>query len=325
MAASRNHWRCSLSELAIKARGVKKYYGRFAALKGIDLDVKAGVVYGFLGPNGAGKTTLIKILLGLSIPNDGEVEIFGKDLFLERNEILKTVGAVVESPAFFEYMTAYENLYNLTRLSGWISKEKIEETLKLVGLDDVGKKKVGAFSYGMKQRLGIANALLPENRLIFLDEPTNGLDPHGIMGVRQLIKRLCRDSGITVFISSHLLAEIEQVCDYVTIIDKGEKVCEDKVSELVEKQSRIEFKTPDSAKAAEFLKTADVEVIEERKHHDSSVFILKGHETEIPELARKLVASGISILKIARHKDTLEDVFVEITGKTKTDSVSDRF
>ncbi|MFZ2653548.1 MAG: ABC transporter ATP-binding protein [Victivallales bacterium] len=314
-----------MSELAIKARGVRKTYGRFVALKNIDLDVKAGVVYGFLGPNGAGKTTLIKILLGLSIPKDGEVEIFGKDLFLERNTILKSVGAVVEAPAFFEYMTAYENLYYLTRLSGPVSREKIEDTLKVVGLDDVAGKRVGAFSYGMKQRLGIANALLPENKLIFLDEPTNGLDPHGILGVRQLIRRLCRDSGITIFISSHMLAEIEQVCDYVTIIDRGEKVCEAKVSDLVERQSRIEFKTGDAERGAEFFRKGNVEVIEERKHYDSSVFILKGHETEIPELARRLVSAGIGILKISKHKDTLEDVFVEITGKNKTDSASDRF
>ena len=197
--------------------------------------------------------------------------------------------------------------------------------MKVVGLDDVAGKRVGAFSYGMKQRLGIANALLPENKLIFLDEPTNGLDPHGILGVRQLIRRLCMDSGITIFISSHMLAEIEQVCDYVTIIDKGEKVCESKVSDLVERQSRIEFKSNDAERAAEFFRNANVEVIEERKHHDSSVFILKGHETEIPELVRSLVSAGIGILKISKHKDTLEDVFVEITGKNKTDSASDRF
>jgi len=314
-----------LSDFAIKAKGVKKNYGRFTALKGIDLNVESGIVYGFLGPNGAGKTTMIKILLGLSIPNDGEVEIFGKDLFLHRNEILKSVGAVVESPAFFEYLSPYENLYHLTRLSGPVPGKKIDETLSLVGLDSVRDKKVGAFSYGMKQRLGIANALLPGNRLIFLDEPTNGLDPHGIMGVRLLIRKLCRDSGITVFISSHLLSEVEQVCDFVTIIDKGEKICESKVSELVESQSRIEFKTPDAEKAAELFRSEKMEVLEEKKHHGFSIFILKGHENEIPGITRKLVASNINVMKISRHKDTLEDVFVEITGKAKTDSVSDRF
>ncbi len=314
-----------MSELAIKARGVRKSYGRFVALKGIDLDVQSGVVYGFLGPNGAGKTTFIKILLGLSIPDDGEVEIFGKDLFLERNEILRTVGAVVEAPAFFEYLSAYENLYNLSRLSGVISKERIEETLKTVGLDDVAGKKVGAFSYGMKQRLGIANALLPDNRLIFLDEPTNGLDPHGIVGVRELIKRLCRDRGITVFISSHLLSEVEQVCDHVTIIDKGEKVCEAKVSELVDRQARIEIRSRDVEKLRQFLKDNGIEVIKEHLHGHVASFMFRGHEDEIPELNRKLVAAGIGIMRIGKHKDTLEEVFVEITGKNKTDSVSDRF
>ncbi len=314
-----------LNDFAIKVRGVRKSYGKFVALKSLDLDVKSGVVYGFLGPNGAGKTTLIKILLGLSIPDSGEVEIFGKDLFLERNSILKSIGAVVESPAFFEYMTAYENLFYLTRLSGRIGENKISEALDTVGLHDVGGKMLGAFSYGMKQRLGIANALLPENKLIFLDEPTNGLDPHGILGVRQLIKRLCADRGITFFISSHLLSEVEQVCDYVTIIDRGEKICEARVSELVDRQSRIQIKTPDSDRISVFFRENNVEVFDEKRRGDTSVFLVKGVEEFIPELNRKLVASGINIMKIGKHKDTLEEIFVEFTGKNRTDSASDRF
>lgn len=314
-----------MNDAAIKVRGVRKTYGEFTALKNLDLDVKSGVVYGFLGPNGAGKTTLIKILLGLSIPDAGEVEIFGKDLFLERNSILKSIGAVVESPAFFDYMTAYENLFYLTRLSARIDKNRITAALDTVGLKDVGNKRAGAFSYGMKQRLGIANALLPENKLIFLDEPTNGLDPHGILGVRELIKRLCVERGITFFISSHLLSEVEQVCDYVTIIDKGEKICEARVSELVNRQSRIQIKTPDSDRICVFFKENDIEIYNEKKHGGPSVFIVKGPEEFIPELNRKLVASGISIMKIGKHKDTLEEIFVEFTGKNRTDSASDRF
>ncbi|MFA6292251.1 MAG: ABC transporter ATP-binding protein [Victivallales bacterium] len=314
-----------MSDAAIKVRGVRKAYGKSVALKNLDLDVKSGVVYGFLGPNGAGKTTLIKILLGLSMPDTGEVEIFGKDLFLERNSILKNIGAVVESPAFFDYMTAYENLFYLTRLSGRIEKNKIKEALDTVGLNDVGNKMTGAFSYGMKQRLGIANALLPENKLIFLDEPTNGLDPHGILGVRKLIKRLCTERGITFFISSHLLSEVEQVCDYVTIIDKGEKICEARVSELVDRQARIQIKTPDSDRISVFLKDNNIEVYDEKRRGESSVFLVKGTEESIPELNRKLVASGISIMKIGKHNDTLEEIFVEFTGKNRTDSASDRF
>ncbi|MFA6567189.1 MAG: ABC transporter ATP-binding protein [Victivallales bacterium] len=314
-----------MNDVAIKVRGVRKSYGRFVALKNLDLNVKSGVVYGFLGPNGAGKTTLIKILLGLSMPDAGEVKIFGEDLFLERNRILKSIGAVVESPAFFEYMTAYENLFHLTRLSGRIGKDKIREALDTVGLRDVEDRRVGAFSYGMKQRLGIANALLPENRLIFLDEPTNGLDPHGILGVRQLIRRLCSERGITFFISSHLLSEVEQVCDYVTIIDKGEKICEAQVSELVGRQARIQIKTPDPDRISAFFRENNIEISDEKTHGGIAVFLVKGPEEFIPELNRKLVASGIDIMKIGKHRDTLEEIFVEFTGKNRTDSASDRF
>ncbi len=314
-----------MNDAAIKVRGLRKSYGKFAALKNLDLEVKAGVVYGFLGPNGAGKTTLIKILLGLSIPDSGEVEIFGKDLFLERNSILKSIGAVVESPSFFEYMTAYENLFYLTRLSGIVEESKIREALDTVGLKDAGDKMVGAFSYGMKQRLGIANALLPENRLIFLDEPTNGLDPHGILGVRRLIRRLCSERGITFFISSHLLSEVEQVCDYVTIIDRGEKICEARVSELVDRQSRIQIKTPDADRISVFFRENDIGVYDEKRHGETAVFLVKGSEESIPDLARKLVASGIGIMKIGKHNDTLEEIFVEFTGKNRTGSASDGF
>lgn len=314
-----------MNELAIKVRGVRKSYGKSVALKNLDLDVKSGVIYGFLGPNGAGKTTLIKILLGLSVPDAGEIEIFGKDLFLERNSILKSIGAIVESPAFFDYMTAYENLFYLTRLSGRIEGNRIREALDIVGLGGVGKKMVGAFSYGMKQRLGIANALLPENKLIFLDEPTNGLDPHGILGVRQLIKRLCAEGGITFFLSSHLLSEVEQVCDYVTIIEKGEKICEAAVAELVDRQARIQIKTPDPEKISVFFRENGIEVSDVKKHGETAVFLVKGAEESIPELNRRLVAAGIGILKIGKHKDTLEEIFVEFTGKNKTDSASDRF
>jgi ABC-type multidrug transport system ATPase subunit len=201
-----------LNDVAIKARGVRKTYGKSVALKNLDLDVKSGVVYGFLGPNGAGKTTLIKILLGLSIPDAGEVEIFGKDLFLERNSILKSIGAVVESPSFFDYMT---------------------------------------------------------------------------------------------------------------IIEKGEKICESRVSELVDKQERIQIKTPDSERISVFLRENDIEVYDEKIHGASSVFLVKGSEEFIPELNRRLVASGINIMKIGKHNYTLEEIFVEFTGKNRTDSASD--
>ncbi|MCJ8330337.1 MAG: ATP-binding cassette domain-containing protein, partial [Lentisphaeria bacterium] len=201
----------------LTARNITKRYGKQYALKDIDLTINEGEIFGFLGPNGAGKTTFIKIMLGLATPHDGELELMGVDIFRNRKAAIQQVGAVVEAPIFFEYMTAYENLSYLVALSKKISRERILDVLDMVGLSAAVNKKVGAFSYGMKQRLGIAQALLPDTRFLILDEPTNGLDPHGISGVRKLIRKLTSELGITVFLSSHLLIEVEQICDRVCI------------------------------------------------------------------------------------------------------------
>ncbi|NQZ71175.1 MAG: ATP-binding cassette domain-containing protein, partial [Lentisphaeria bacterium] len=201
----------------LTARNITKRYGKQYALKDIDLTINEGEIFGFLGPNGAGKTTFIKIMLGLATPHDGELELMGVDIFRNRKAAIQQVGAVVEAPIFFEYMTAYENLSYLVALSKKISRERILDVLDMVGLSAAVNKKVGAFSFGMKQRLGIAQALLPDTRFLILDEPTNGLDPHGISGVRKLIRKLTSELGITVFLSSHLLIEVEQICDRVCI------------------------------------------------------------------------------------------------------------
>jgi len=297
----------------------------------LDLNVKRGECHGFLGPNGAGKTTVIKSFLGLTTPDAGEVSIFGRDLFLERDEIMRRVGAVVEAPALFGDFTARENLLYLSRLSSsaggassFLSPGKIDDALSTVGLDDAADRKVREFSYGMKQRLGIAQALLPESELIFLDEPTNGLDPHGIMGVRELIRRLRGDLGITIFISSHLLAEVEQVCDRVTIIDHGRVVRESLVSDLVAAGEALDVKVLDADAFAVFADSEKLKVLS-RKDIDGGggEFVVEGRESDVPELCRKLVRKKIGILGVSKRQNSLEDVFVELTGKDGSDSFAD--
>ncbi len=309
----------------VKASLLSKAFGGIKAVRELDIQINSGIVHGFLGPNGAGKTTVIKILLGLISPDSGEVNIFGLDLFRERNRIMKEVGAVVESPLFFEYMTAYENLHYLSSLSGGSDRKSIGEALDIVGLANVAARKVGSFSYGMKQRLGIAQSLLPKNRFIVLDEPTNGLDPHGIAGMRRLIRKLCEEHGVTIFISSHLLSEVEQICDYVTIIDRGMKICEAKVSDLVSRRERIELRTPDGKAFRSFARNKNMEIHEESREDELEVFIFSGHEKEIPKIIEQLSEHKIRILGICRHSDTLEDIFIELTGNNKTDFTSDRF
>jgi ABC-2 type transport system ATP-binding protein len=310
---------------AIHIHDLTKCYGRTTAVDRLDLEVPRGSVFGFLGPNGAGKTTVIKVLLGLVLPRTGQVSIFGEDIFRHRRRLMGRIGAVVESPALFDYLTAYENLFYLTRLSGSISRADIDDALQTVGLTSVAHRPVKTYSYGMKQRLGIAQALLPRSDLIFLDEPTNGLDPHGIKGVRQLIRRLCLDRGITVFLSSHWLTEVEQVCDRVAIIDRGVKVCEGDVAELIRRGEKIEVRTSAPERFTEFCARERLDIVGRDDDEASDVFLVAGEEAQIPELIENLCHAGIPLLGVGRHRQTLEEIFVELTGKHQTDAAADRF
>ncbi|MBN1864019.1 MAG: ABC transporter ATP-binding protein [Victivallales bacterium] len=314
-------------DIVLSVRNLTKAYGGVAAVSSLDLDVKSGEIFGFLGPNGAGKTTLIKSVLGLTTPDQGAIEVFGKSIFSHRREIMRDVGAVVEAPCLFPDFTAFENLRYITRLSAEIPVQKLKDTLDLVGLANAGKKRVGAFSYGMKQRLGIAQALLPANKLIFLDEPTNGLDPHGIVGVRNLIRKLRCELGITIFLSSHLLSEVQQVCDRVAIIDRGVKICESHVKDLLSGRELVEIVARDPKDFAKFAKKEHIEIVKEGRSQkfENTVFMVKGCVEDVPGYARRLSAANIDIFHISIHQPTLEEIFVELTGKDVGASGSDRF
>lgn len=290
----------------------------------LSFSVNEGDVYGFLGQNGAGKSTTIRMLLTLIRPSAGHAEIFGMELSKHRNDILRQVGAVIEKPDVYKYLSAYENLKLFARLSGvQVTERALMDQLDKVGLADRAKDTVKTFSQGMKQRLGIAIALVHDPRLIILDEPTNGLDPQGIADIRNLILHLSRDLSKTVIVSSHLLSEIEQVATRVLIIDKGRKIMEGNAFELFDpSQTMVELDTLDNDFALQQIRQS-VWAANLQQPRDS-VMLLKLDRKQIPQLHRDLVAMNIQVLSL-QPRHSLEDYFLQVTsGNQHVDTYSDR-
>jgi len=309
-------------EPALLCAALTKRYGRKEVLNGVDLRVEPGQVFGLLGPNGAGKTTLIRLVLGLALPTSGRVQIFGRDLFTHRREVICQVGAVVEAPAFFPYLTAFENLHHLVSLTRALPRERILDALAAVGLGEVPDQKVGTFSYGMKQRLGIAQALLPDTRLLILDEPTNGLDPHGIAGMRGLIRRISQERGIAVLVSSHLLGEIEQVCDQVVILHHGRKVMDASIEDLQRRDAEVLILVdPDPAALAR----AGLDGTPTATEDGLQVLRLSLPEAEIPALVRRVVEAGLAVHRVERRTRNLEEIFLQHTERSEGDVRIDSF
>jgi len=292
-------------------RGVTKRYGKLVALDSFDLEVPEGEIFGLLGPNGAGKTTLIKLLVGLATPTDGLISLFGHDVLSHRRQAVQQLGAVVEAPLFYEFMSGWENLHHLSALSGGANRATLQRALEIVGLTDSAQRPVKTYSYGMKQRLGIAQALLPDSRFLVLDEPTNGLDPHGIAGVRDLIRRLAREHGMTIFLSSHLLVEVEQICDRVAIVHRGRKVLEGDVRALRthSQQTIVRLRTSEAARAV-LAALAPTSLEEE----DGTLLARLDLAPETaPDLVRRLATAAVDVLEVRPHIRTLEDIFIEHT------------
>jgi ABC-2 type transport system ATP-binding protein len=310
---------------ALVCEGLCKRYGKHQVLRDVSVRVEPGQVFGLLGPNGAGKTTLIRIVLGLALPGTGAVRIFGRDLFSERKDVIREVGAVVEAPTFFPYLTAFENLHYLVSLTRALPKERIMEAIAAVGLGEVPHQKVGTFSYGMKQRLGIAQALLPDTRLLILDEPTNGLDPHGIAGMRSLIRRISQERGIAVLVSSHLLGEIEQVCDRVVIIHHGRKVMDASLEELQTRGEEVEILVRPGGEVLARMALGERLVSHGDLEEGLEILRLNLPEAEIPEAVRQLVEAGASIHRVRRRTRNLEEVFLEHTERGEGDVRIDSF
>lgn len=287
-----------------------KKYKKTYAVKDLNLKVKRGEIYGFLGPNGSGKTTSIKMLLGLIKATSGSVALFGKQLDSNRNEILKKVGALVESPSYYGHLTGYENLKIIQQMLN-VSERRIEEVLNIVRLTKAKNKLVKQYSLGMKQRLGIAIALLGKPELLILDEPTNGLDPAGIHEIRDLIKSLPDSDGITVLISSHLLSEIDQMATQVGIISDGNLIFQDSIEVLRNKSdSQIRMRVDDASKAQNILRDKFAYNIE--LDTDNSFIINNTDDEHISLLNNLLIDSNLSVYRIEEVKSSLEDVFLNI-------------
>lgn len=299
-------------EEIIKVENLSKQFSKINAVNNISFTVSKGDIYGFLGQNGAGKSTTIRMLLTLIKPSSGNITIFGKDLFKNRNEILKNIGALIEKPDVYKFLTAYQNLKIFAKLSGCkVSKGLLMNQLEMVGLADRAHDKVKTFSQGMKQRLGIAIALVHNPDLVILDEPTNGLDPQGIADIRNLIKSLSKDFNKTVVISSHLLSEIEQVATRILIIDKGKKIIEGTKNELLDpEQTIVEFETNDVNKAKEYIinSTWNNEAL---KVFSNNITIAVPH-ADIPKFHQFLVSKDIDIYSFQK-RNSLEDYFIKVT------------
>jgi ABC-2 type transport system ATP-binding protein len=292
------------------ARGLVKRYGQILAVDHVDLSVAAGDIYGFLGPNGAGKTTAMRIMLGLLHPDEGEVRLFGRDPQRELPEALDGVAGFVETPHFYPYLSGRTNLRLLAALDGGDAAERVESVLETAGLEGRADDKVGGYSQGMRQRLGIAASLLRDPRLLILDEPTNGLDPGGIRDMRGLIKELAA-AGMTIFLSSHLLAEVEELCTRVAVIRSGRVVYEGSLAELhASAAPRYRLRTDDQ-RAAYGLLAADPRV-RELLEADSDL-LFTADEGTVLELSRALVDADLGIAALVPETATLERLFFELT------------
>lgn len=279
----------------------------------INLQVKKGDIFGFLGPNGAGKTTTIRMILGLVHSNRGEIIINGIDLSKDVKKAVEKVGAIIETPKFYPYLTAYRNLELMANLHEGITEARINELLDLVGLNERGRCKVKTFSLGMKQRLGIARALINNPHLVILDEPTNGLDPQGMREVRDLIKRLNTEENISFFISTHLLNEVEQICNKVAIVKKGKVIDRGLVTNMLKTETEIlEIKTQDIEKTIDIMSKSYEFRIIDKKLNSLKIEIEKGYSAQINQ---ELFKNDIMVDYLVQKNRSLEDYFIEVTGR----------
>ena len=303
-------------QLAIQTSGLTKRFGDQKAVNSISLEVPSGSVFGFLGPNGSGKTTTIRMLLGLAEATEGEIKLLGTEIPKDLEKALPRVGALVEGPAFYPFMSGRNNLLRIDaadRFSDSSTRiERVESALDRVGLHNAGNKKVHAYSLGMKQRLGLANALLKPRDILVLDEPTNGLDPQGTREVRNLIRSLSAE-GITIFLSSHLLSEIEMLCSHVAVMSAGKIVAQGLIEDLRnEEPTRLILRTDDVDLAVETLKSAG---IGKAKIIGDQITCEVDPALDVASLNGKLVRKKVSVKEIRLQRSSLEEKYVKLTGE----------
>jgi ABC-2 type transport system ATP-binding protein len=298
-----------MDNITLSVHSLKKVIGKKEIIKGLTFELKEGEVFGFLGPNGAGKTTTIRMLVGLIKPTSGSVEICGYNIEDQFQEAMKNLGCIVENPELYPYLSGYNNLLHFARMIEGIGEKRISEVTELVGLTERIHDKVKTYSLGMRQRLGIAQALLGNPKVLILDEPTNGLDPAGIREMRQFIRFLAEKEGLSVLVSSHLLSEIQLLCDRVAIISKGTIIRIDSVHHLLSNRERIVWHFHPFEMGKQILKA--LTSIEEK---DDGTVLTEFDELKTPEWNKQLVEAGVSVTEINRKMPVLEDLFLELTG-----------
>lgn len=303
-----------MENTAMKLIDLKKTIGKNEIIKGLNFEIKSGEVFGFIGPNGAGKTTTIRMMVGLIKMSGGDVQILGKSIKNDYKEAIKEVGAIVENPEMYPFMTGMQNLVHFARMLPDVRKERIQEVICLVGLEKAIEEKVGKYSLGMRQRLGIAQALLHNPSVLILDEPTNGLDPAGIREIRHYIRRLAEEQNVAVIISSHLLSEIELMCDRIGIIKNGELITIQNVHDAADTEQnshQIQMEVTPAEKAIELLSTEHI--IEAVLTNGFISF--QSQREEIPNIIQTFVRNDILIYQVEVSRATLEEKFFNLIGE----------
>lgn len=310
-----------MAELILQTEGLTKKYGRRMVVDRLSLSVERGDIFGFLGQNGAGKSTVIRMALGLVRPTRGRVLLFGHDMRRHSLRALGRVGAVVESPAFYENFSGWNNLRIFAAMSGGTTPKRIEETLVLVDLLDRAHDPVRTYSHGMRQRLGLAQALLPNPELVILDEPTDGLDPQGIREIRLLLPRLRDELGLTILLSSHLLQEVERICNAVAIIDRGRVLYQGAIGGLLAKEMLIKISVDPLEDAYQLLSRDPT--LSVKRNGSQSLYVRVQNEC-IPRVNALLVANDIRVMELAPQRATLEEVFLTLLSEPEADRVPAR-
>jgi ABC-type multidrug transport system ATPase subunit len=298
------------AEKIVEVKELAKHYGKFIAVEDVSFDVYRGNVFGFLGPNGAGKSTTLRTLLSLIKPTSGDLKLFGCNLLTHRNLILRKIGCIVEKPDFYKYLSAEKNIELFARLSGIeVNKSKIHEIIEFVGLKGREKDKLSGFSHGMKQRLGIAQTLIHDPELIILDEPTTGLDPQGIIDIRNLILQLKHERNKTVLLSSHILSEIELIANRMIIINKGKTIVQGSVKKLLNAQELVvSFKVDDVKRAEQLIHNKKMEAV---TNSEESSLLLTISQENIPVINKLFCDNGINVYSM-EAKRKLEDYFLKL-------------
>jgi ABC-2 type transport system ATP-binding protein len=304
-----------MTQVVLQADQLTKRYRRRVVVDRLSLTVERGDIFGFLGQNGAGKSTTIRMALGLVRPTSGRVSVLGHDMARQPLRALQRVGAIIEAPAFYENFSGQQNLRMLAAMSGGADPQRIEMVLEIVGLRDRANDPVKVYSHGMRQRLGIAQALLPNPEFVILDEPTDGLDPQGLYEVRVLILRLRDELGLTVMLSSHLLHEVEQICNRVAIIETGRLLYQGSVGDLIAEHHWIKLRVDRLSEAYELL-SLDPELSISRNGDES--LHLRITDEQIPVVNARLVQQGFSVMEISPQRESLEEVFLRLTQEARS-------